>query len=167
MPTIIFSIIPDVTAAEPGDIVLRTFANRSQVSELIRLVPDADIILNPAFVNVSTFGPHTRLTFGDEFNIVLNTAFTNTSTFGPDTELSVAPGDAVILLAAAFTNTSTFGEDTELTVAPGDEIIRLASAFANTSEFGDATFIAPDTGGEDEDYDAVAGGDPPAGSIPS
>lgn len=165
MPTVIFSVIPDVVVAEPGDIVLRTFANRSQVSELIKLLPDEDITLSPAFQNVSIFGHNTRVTTGDEFDIELNAAFTNTSAFGPDTELTEAPPDAVILLDTAFTNASTFGAATELTVAPGDEIIRLAAAFTNASSFGSATFIAVDTG-DDEDYDAIAGY-PPGGSVPN
>jgi hypothetical protein len=165
MPTVIFSVTPDVVIGAPGDIVLRTFANRSEVTELISLIPDTEIILAPAFSNVSTFGPNTRLTTGDEFDIVLNAAFTNTSTFGPLTELSEAPPDAVILLAEAFANVSTFGAATELTVAPADEIIRLAAAFADPDSFGAATFIAVDTGGEGEDYDAVAEFNP-SGTVP-
>lgn len=160
MPTVIFSIIPDVIVGAPGDIVLRTFANRSQVSELIRLVPDEDITLLPAFVNTSTFGGNTRLTTGDEFDIELNPAFSNISIFGADTELTVAPPDAVILLAEAFVNVNTFGAATELTVAPPDEIIRLATAFVDADSFGAATFIVPDTTGGDEDYDAIAEGGP-------
>lgn len=158
MPTLIFSVRPNVIEAEPGDIVLRTFANRSQVSTLIRLVPDENIILSPAFHNTSVFNNH-RLTFGDEFNIVLNAAFTNTSTFG-DAELTEAPPDEVILLDTAFVNSSTFGSATELTVAPPDEIIRLAAAFVNVSGFGAATYIIIDTEGGEDDYDAVAEAQP-------
>lgn len=154
MPTVIFSIIPDVFVRAPGDndIYLRTFANTSQVSELIRLVEDENIVLSPAFENVSTFGNH-RLTEGDEFEITLNVAFTNTSTFGPDTELTEAPPDEVILLSV-FNNVSTFGPDTELTVAPADGIIRLTS-FNNVTTFGAATFMVTAEDGE-PDYDEIA-----------
>ena len=166
MPTIIFSVRPNVFIRAPGDndIYLRTFANRSEVSELIRLVPDEDIILDEAFVDPDTFGNH-RLTFGDEFNITLNAAFTDPDSFGPLTELAVAPPDAVILLNAAFADADTFGPLTELTVAPADGIIRLAAAFADADSFPAGTYLAPDTGGED-DYDDIAGY-VPAGYVPN
>jgi hypothetical protein len=166
MPATIFSIIPDVAVANPGDISLRTFANRSVVSELIRLLPDEDITLSPAFSNVSTFGADTRFTIGDEFNIQLNSAFANTSTFGAATALAVAPPDAIILLAAAFSNASIFGAATELTAAAADEIIRLAAAFVDADSFGSATFLSVDIGGgEGDDYDAIADGNP-SGTVP-
>lgn len=192
MPTVIFSVIPDVVEGAPGDIVLRTFANRSEVTELISLIPDTEIILAPAFSNVSIFGANTRLTSGDEFDIELNMAFTNTSIFGEDTELTEAPPDAVILLSSAFINDfmspelrisedsadirvdedgvtersyEYFSSAIELTIAPGDEIIRLTAALADPDSFGAATFIAVDTGGEGEDYDAVAEFNP-SGTVP-
>lgn len=165
MPTLIFSIEPDTRTDDgSGDIVLRTFANRSQVSELIRLVPDQDITLAPAFHNNSTFGNH-RLTEGNEFDIVLNAAFTNISTFGPLTELTVAPPDAVILLDT-FTNVSIFGAATALVVAPPDEVI-LLDTFNNVSTFGANTrleIVLPDDGGED--HDAIIGYHP-IGGVPS
>lgn len=157
MPFITFSIIPDVISVDDDDIYLRTFANRSEVSNLHRLIEDEDIILAPAFQNLSTFGSH-RLTFGDEFDIVLEEAFENVSTFGPDTELTVAPPDEVILLEV-FTNVSTFGALTELTVAPDDEVI-LLDTFTNVSTFGTETYLVPAELSEDEDYDAVAGYQP-------
>lgn len=160
MPTLIFSVIPDVVPANPGDIILRTFANRSVINgDGIHLLVDQDIVLAAAFHNVSTFGEDTRLTSGDEFNIVLDEAFTNVSTFGEDTELTEAPPDEVILLDT-FTNVSTFGTLTELTEAPPDEIIRLAAAFADPDSFGAATFLVIDTGGEEDDADAIAEGNP-------
>lgn len=157
MPTLIFGVIPDLGIVVPGDIVLRTFANRSEVSTTIRLVEDQNIVLEPAFQNVSTFPPLTRVTVGDEFDIILNAAFTNTSTFGPDTEISEAPPDAVILMAAAFANASTFGAATEIDVAPADGIIIL-DVFTNSSTFGAATFMVVAEEAGDEDYDAIAEG---------
>jgi hypothetical protein len=164
MPFTIFTVIPDVVHGEPGDIVLRTFANHSVVSNLTRLIEDEDIILAPAFNNVSTFGNH-RLSFGDELDIVLETAFANSSTFGAATELTVAPPDEVILLDEAFQNVSTFGETTELTVAPPDEVI-LMDTFTNVSIFGTEIYLIPAEFGEDEDYDAVADYQP-IGRIPN
>lgn len=165
MPTLIFSVRPNAIVAEPGDIVLRTFANRSVIPTTIRLLEDQNIVLATAFHNVSVFGEDTRLTFGDEFNIVLNVAFVNADTFGATTELTVAPADQVILLDTAFVNSNTFGAATELTVAPSDEIIRL-SVFTNASTFGGATFMTAAEGEGGDDYDAVADYQP-AGNVPN
>lgn len=137
--TVVLPVIP--RPRDPGDLLIRAFANRSTFGTL-HILPDQDLHI-ASFVNLSLFDTLTLRIAGDDITLP---ALVNLSELGNIT-VQEAPADESLLITALI-NTSTFGALT-LVEAPPDVSLFL-TALTNVSVLHDISVAFESDVSEDE-----------------